>query len=147
MRFLQLLSSLASYLQLNIKPGKSSKRENARKKMSSWISEFNPPSNQTTALGKWGKYSNLQLWSDGTQTFSFPSLSCTQSEGPIAGPVDEAVTTSCQVSPFIVRKHPCKGAYPTVSAQEQQITENTPRFSHYKLKSLPSSPTRSLEKG
>lgn len=63
--------------------------------------------------------------------YSLPSLFATQSEGPIPGPADEAVTTSCQVSPFIVRRHPCNGTYPTVSAQvkEQQIRVENRKFS------------------
>lgn len=105
--------------------------------------ESNLPRKQSslTALGRW---ENTQICNSGKVmahrpiniphpflSLPFPSLFCIQSEGPIAGPADKAVTTSCQVIPFIVRKHPCKGKYPTVSAQvkEQQVRVESRKLS------------------
>lgn len=128
------MSPWQSYVQLNIKPGKQSKKGNVRRKTSDWtlkriwtawqanhsdcsreVWKILRPSTQR----KWWQHSPTTV----SHTLLFPSLFATQSEGPIPGPADEAGTTSCQVSPFIVRKHPCKGTYPIVIAQvkEQQI--------------------------
>lgn len=82
--------------------------------------------------------------------FFFP-VTFLHAEWPIAGSADEAVPTSCQISPFIVRKHPCNGPYPVFSAQvkKQQIrveNANCLGFSHYALSGPSLHHPRALEK-
>lgn len=78
-----------------------------------------------------------------TLFFPFPFLHSVRR--PIPGPADEAVRVSCQVSLFIIRKHPYKGTCPIVSAQvEEQQTrvENRklPGFLTSSLRHLPLAP-------
>lgn len=129
-----------------------------RKPAAEYQGESNLPSKQSTHCSKEvGKILKSERWMVATHTYShstpcsFLSLFSTRLEGPIPGPADEAVTTSCQVSPFIVRKHPCKGTYPTVSAQvkEQQIrleNRTLPVFSHYNLEGPSHHHSSSLKK-
>lgn len=89
-------------------------------------------SRKQTSMTALGKQENTRIFNSEKMPahksvntpYPFPSLPFFEpSEGPITGPSDEAVTTPCQVIPFIVRKHPCKGTHPTFSTQvnKQQI--------------------------
>lgn len=138
---------LVCFLQFNIKPGKSMK---VRKKTSGRTSERLRPA----SLGGGGDAQSFNPQKVMPRRpirtpcpFFFP-VPFLHAEWPIAGSADEAVPTSCQISPFIVRKHPCNGPYPVFSAQvkKQQIrveNANCLGFSHYALRPLPSSPTSS----
>lgn len=63
----------------------------------------------------------------------------TQSEGPVPGSADEAVTTSCQVSPFIVRnthkkEHILQPMHKRKELGEKGGKQKTPRFSNCNLR-------------
>lgn len=73
-----------------------------------------------------GREENSQISDVHATHPSFPPVS-TQSEEPISGPEDEAATTSCQVSLFIVRKYPCKSANPKAGAQGRKLQLRLPK--------------------